>query len=75
VVTFDDGYADNLQVVEPLPRAAGVPATALVVSGGLDVGRTFWWGEVEALRPHEGGSGGDNPDGTRAPVRAAAGDG
>jgi len=54
VVTFDDGYADNLEVAEPLLRAAGVPATVFVASGGLDVGRHFWWDEIEALLLHTG---------------------
>ncbi len=49
VVTFDDGYADNLDVAEPLLRDVGVPATVFVASGGLDVGRPFWWDELEAL--------------------------
>ena len=54
VVTFDDGYADNLEVAEPLLRAAGVPATVFVASGGLDAGRPFWWDEIEALLLHGG---------------------
>jgi len=52
VVTFDDGYADNLDVAEPLLRAAGVPATVFVSSGDLEKGRRFWWDELEALLLH-----------------------
>jgi peptidoglycan/xylan/chitin deacetylase (PgdA/CDA1 family) len=52
VVTFDDGYADNLAVAEPLLRAAGVSATVFVSSGDLETGRRFWWDELEALLLH-----------------------
>lgn len=47
VVTFDDGYADNLTFAEPLLRRAGVPATVFLTAGGTEIDRTFWWDELE----------------------------
>lgn|GEM_PF-178136 len=49
VVTFDDGYADNLHAAEPLLRAAGVPATMFVSTGGLGEAAPFWWDELASL--------------------------
>lgn len=51
-ITFDDGYADNLTVAEPLLRTAAVPATVFVSTGGLAEGHPFWWDEVESLMLH-----------------------
>lgn len=49
VMTFDDGYADNLTTAEPLLRESGLHATVFVTTGGLEAGRPFWWDELEAL--------------------------
>jgi len=49
VITFDDGYADNLETAEPILRDAGVPATVFVSTGGLETNTPFWWDELEAL--------------------------
>lgn len=52
VITFDDGYADNLYAAKPLLQAYEVPATVFVVSSTVD--RTgFWWDELAGifLRP------------------------
>jgi peptidoglycan/xylan/chitin deacetylase (PgdA/CDA1 family) len=49
VLTFDDGYADNLHVAEPLLWAAGAPATMFVSAGLLDDGAPFWWDELADL--------------------------
>jgi peptidoglycan/xylan/chitin deacetylase (PgdA/CDA1 family) len=43
VVTFDDGYHDNLTTALPLLEAAQVPATVYMVSGALDDPAAFWW--------------------------------
>lgn len=49
VVTFDDGYADNLLQAEPLLARHGVPATVFVTTGYLGGKREFWWDELEAM--------------------------
>ncbi len=49
VVTFDDGYADNLTNAAPVLDAHGIPATVFVSSGFLGGHREFWWDELEAL--------------------------
>jgi peptidoglycan/xylan/chitin deacetylase (PgdA/CDA1 family) len=49
VVTFDDGYADNLLNARPLLERHGVPATVFVAAGYLGSRREFWWDEVERL--------------------------
>ncbi len=53
VVTFDDGYADNVGVAAPLLARAGVPATVFAATGYVATQRPFWWDAVESvlLRP------------------------
>ena len=40
-ITFDDGYADNLTVAEPILARYRVPATVFVATAYLDGGRMF----------------------------------
>jgi len=46
VVTFDDGYADNLSEALPILDELGVPATFFVSTGELGGGE-FWWDALE----------------------------
>jgi peptidoglycan/xylan/chitin deacetylase (PgdA/CDA1 family) len=41
VITFDDGYADNVEVAAPILRRYGLPAIFFVATGFLDGGRPF----------------------------------
>jgi peptidoglycan/xylan/chitin deacetylase (PgdA/CDA1 family) len=52
LITFDDGWADNLAVALPLLRAAGLPAALFVASEPLADPCPWWWQEVllRALR-------------------------
>lgn len=43
VVTFDDGYADNLLNAVPIADRLGVPLTIYVTSGMIGDRRGFWW--------------------------------
>jgi peptidoglycan/xylan/chitin deacetylase (PgdA/CDA1 family) len=49
VVTFDDGYADNLINAVPIAEAKGVPITCFVTSGVLGSQTGFWWDRLGAL--------------------------
>jgi peptidoglycan/xylan/chitin deacetylase (PgdA/CDA1 family) len=49
VITFDDGYADNVREALPLLEKVGVPATFFVSTGGLGSNREFWWDELERI--------------------------
>jgi peptidoglycan/xylan/chitin deacetylase (PgdA/CDA1 family) len=49
VVTFDDGYADNLVNAKPLLERYEVPATVFVTTGYVTEDRSFWWDELESL--------------------------
>jgi len=47
VITFDDGYLDNLQIAKPLLATNGLPATVFAVSGSL--GQEFWWDRLARI--------------------------
>ncbi len=50
VVTFDDGYADNLINALPIAEAKGIPITVFVTSGVLGDARSgFWWDRLGTL--------------------------
>ncbi|ADJ28628.1 polysaccharide deacetylase family protein [Nitrosococcus watsonii] len=49
-VTFDDGYADNMEIALPILQQVGVPATFFIATGYLDGG--WMWNDkiIETLR-------------------------
>jgi len=49
VITFDDGYADNLIAAKPLLERYDIPATVFVASGAIRSSREFWWDELERV--------------------------
>ncbi len=49
VVTFDDGYANNLHWAKPLLLKHQIPATVFVTTGYLEQSREFWWDELDQL--------------------------
>jgi peptidoglycan/xylan/chitin deacetylase (PgdA/CDA1 family) len=53
-ITFDDGYADNLENAKPILQARGLPATVFATTGEIGRTREFWWDELERLLLHPG---------------------
>jgi peptidoglycan/xylan/chitin deacetylase (PgdA/CDA1 family) len=49
VVTFDDGYADNLYSALPLLERSAIPATVFVATGSLGLEGGYWWDRLEQL--------------------------
>lgn len=49
VITFDDGYAENLYQAKPLLERYGVPATFFLTTGYIGQRREFWWDDLERL--------------------------
>jgi peptidoglycan/xylan/chitin deacetylase (PgdA/CDA1 family) len=49
VITFDDGYADNVREALPILEKVGVPATFFITTGDLGSIREFWWDELERI--------------------------
>ncbi len=52
IVTFDDGYRDNLLAL-PILKRYNVPATIYVTTGAVNRTRTFWWDELATLAARE----------------------
>lgn len=46
VVTFDDGYSDNLTAAYPIAAAASVPLTVFVTVRPVMENHLFWWDEL-----------------------------
>jgi peptidoglycan/xylan/chitin deacetylase (PgdA/CDA1 family) len=49
IVTFDDGYLDNLTLALPILRKHAIPATIYVATGLIDQASLPWWYELEHL--------------------------
>ena len=49
VVTFDDGYRDNLTNALPIAESKGIPITVFVASAILENHRGFWWDRLGTL--------------------------
>jgi peptidoglycan/xylan/chitin deacetylase (PgdA/CDA1 family) len=49
IMTFDDGYADNLWNAKPLLEKYELPATVFITSGSLDSPTEFWWDDLERI--------------------------
>lgn len=47
VITFDDGYTDNLYNAKPIIDRHQVPASVFVATGYCERYREFWWDELE----------------------------
>ncbi|HEU5087479.1 MAG TPA: polysaccharide deacetylase family protein [Roseiflexaceae bacterium] len=48
-ITFDDGYADNLEHARPVLARYGLPATVFVPTCAIDSQREYWWDALEQL--------------------------
>ena len=48
-VTFDDGYADNLELAAPILLGHRIPATLFVAAELIDAGGPPWWDELASL--------------------------
>lgn len=53
VITFDDGYLDNLQFALPILEEFQVPATIFVSTGTMNQQKELWWDELEYLLLNE----------------------
>lgn len=48
-VTFDDGYADNLEIAAPFLVEHRIPATLFVATDLVDAGAPPWWDQLASL--------------------------
>jgi glycosyltransferase involved in cell wall biosynthesis/peptidoglycan/xylan/chitin deacetylase (PgdA/CDA1 family)/SAM-dependent methyltransferase len=49
VITFDDGYADNLHNAKQVLERYDASATVFITTGYIGRGREFWWDTLEKL--------------------------
>jgi peptidoglycan/xylan/chitin deacetylase (PgdA/CDA1 family) len=52
VLTFDDGYRDNLTQAKPLLENFEIPATVYVTTAYIGQDHEFWWDELEKVFLH-----------------------
>ncbi|RPI71338.1 MAG: polysaccharide deacetylase family protein, partial [Desulfobacteraceae bacterium] len=49
VITFDDGYSDNLYAAKPLLEKYNIPATVFVTGGLIGPSASLWWDELARI--------------------------
>jgi peptidoglycan/xylan/chitin deacetylase (PgdA/CDA1 family) len=49
LITFDDGYRDNLEIAVPILKRHGVRATFFIATGYMGSRRLFWWERISLL--------------------------
>lgn len=49
VITFDDGYLDNLENAVPILEELEIPATIFITTSTMKQDRELWWDELEYL--------------------------
>jgi peptidoglycan/xylan/chitin deacetylase (PgdA/CDA1 family) len=54
VITFDDGYIDNLHHAQPLLAQHELPATLFIATGYVGHPHEFWWDALEHMLLHPG---------------------
>ena len=52
LITFDDGYRDNLTSGLPILQSHGVPATFFLASSFLSERRVYWWEKISYCFTH-----------------------
>jgi peptidoglycan/xylan/chitin deacetylase (PgdA/CDA1 family) len=57
LLTFDDGFRNNFEVVAPILRRHGIPALFFVSSRHCEAGRYLWFAYLRALSRHFKGNG------------------
>lgn len=61
LITFDDGYQDNLDNALPVLRRLGLSAALFVATDHVGTGKAFWWDRVAAFFVHRAGEEVDLP--------------
>ncbi|WP_422928075.1 polysaccharide deacetylase family protein [Singulisphaera sp. PoT] len=54
LITFDDGYRDNLEVALPILEELGAPATFFIPTGFFDEPKIPWWDHVAYVMKRSG---------------------
>ncbi|MEI7474106.1 MAG: glycosyltransferase [bacterium] len=49
VITFDDGYADNLYNAKPILEKYNIPATVFITGEMINSNKEYWWDELEKI--------------------------
>lgn len=49
VITFDDGYLDNLIYAKPLLEKYNIPASFFITAGMIGGKKEFWWDQLEQI--------------------------